>query len=121
MASITLSLLQPEGANSDTTNAEAGTPITATLTDPDEDATAIDQLNIVYQWFRGKVSDPTPNPANDALNLIDDWLEATGTGGDWFTTYMPNADDVSEYLLVRATYMDNTPPSPWSELGHGIR
>ena len=96
--SITLSLLQPEGASTD----ETGTPIMATLTDPDEAA----MPSADYQWYRSKVSEPTDNPANDT-ELNDDWLIATG-GGATTVTYTPNAADVGEYLLVRATYNDST-------------
>ena len=111
---IKLSLLQPEGANpdgdpnADGDQAEPGTELTATLTDPDTaypdtDAVLLTGAGRGWTWYRAKHGNPSSAP-RDATQLDQDWTEVRteNTTG----SYSPDANDEGKYLLVRARYTD---------------
>ena len=105
---------------------EVGTPISASLTDPD--SVADDNVDgdvttgVIYAWFRAKVRNPDRNIDPDDVpdTGTDQWEALTGNGAD-SATYTPQGktpddpdtpadektgeeQDEGWYLLVRATY-----------------
>ena len=111
---VRLSLLQPEGPDPDATTGpdNAGTVITATVTDPDTvaaDGTRTAVGNITWTWYKSKHNnDPSESPANDA-ELNQDWEAGDGTldsANAVTSSYTPGAGDVGQYLLARASYSD---------------
>jgi hypothetical protein len=108
---VTLKWLRPE----------VGTPITASVTDPDavvipERVTGANPLNldgdvtatIGYSWYRSKVASPNLNPDPD--NLPDEWVNLE-TATNLYTPVGdedPDTDlgtlDIGQYLLVLASY-----------------
>ena len=110
---VTLKWLRPE----------VGTPITASVTDPDavvipERVTGANPLNldgdvtgtIRYSWYRSKVASPNLNPDPD--NIPDEWVNL-GTATNSYTPVGdedPDTDlgtlDIGQYLLVLASYDD---------------
>ena len=78
---LTLQWLQPE----------VGTPITATLTDPDGSITSLE-----WKWYTSKAADPV---VGDLLH----WTLITGATDD---SYIPAAADEGDYLWVHVGYMD---------------
>ena len=125
---VTFDWLQPE----------VGTPITATVMDPDSPDGVTGTIN--YTWYRSKVSNPNRSPGSTDAALAGEWEEiedewdtsdspqcgGDGTAsGDGANTYTPQGDcaetpdtnertalgdevDEDDFLLVRATYTDGT-------------
>ena len=102
---VTMNRLQPE----------VGTPITATLDDPDGDedtdgavGSDDDVVSLGWQWYVSKVEDPVAHVENH-------WTAATGNGNDT-STYTPAGDRVTEdtstevdegrYLRAVVMYLD---------------
>ena len=102
---VTMNRLQPE----------VGTPITATLSDPDgeidTDGTVgdgKDEVTLGWRWYTSKVQDPV-------ARVDSHWAVATGEGSD-SATYTPagvridgtasNIVDEGRYLRVIVTYLD---------------
>ncbi len=84
---LTLQWLQPE----------VGTPITATLTDPDTETDPVDSIdNPVWTWYTSKAADPV---VGDLLH----WTVITGATGN---SYTPVAADEGDYLWVHVEYED---------------
>ena len=98
--SITLSSLQPQD----------GTPIRATLSDPDGGVTGV-----VWQWYRSTSAALTEPPEVGPPTNADDWA-VINTAEARRDTYTPDAhrtdaakSELDKYLWVRATYTDNAP------------
>ena len=101
---------------------EVGTPITATMTDPDAG-----NQTATWQWYRSKVSNPDANP--NEVELERDWEEIdTATSA----TYTPQgvADDpetpgnertldVERFLLARAMYDNGDSPAE-AQIANGM-
>ena len=99
---VTLKWLRPE----------VGTPITASVTDPDAVAPGnldgVVDTGVTYSWYRSKVASPNLNPDPD--NLPDEWVDLLAAND----TYTPVGDedpattietlDIGQYLLVLASY-----------------
>ena len=91
--SVELNWLQPE----------VGTPIMASLSDPDVGVTDPPS----WTWYRAKAIEPNRNPDPDDTDKLEgEWeLITTGTGFD-AATYTPVGADEDKYLLARVTYND---------------
>ena len=95
---VTLQWLQPE----------VGTPIMASVTDPDMDDAAADPT---YAWYRAKVANPNRNPDLDPskrASFLSEWEDLSATGAS-YTPVGDTDDDVNvldegQYLLAWATY-----------------
>ncbi len=102
---------------------EVGTPLPATLTDPDgnpgvglpvvmaDGDTTINRVHITgWQWYRAKHSNPNHAPEVDTLGASDsDWEEISSAGDDFTDTYIPIEGDAAVEgwkLLVKAEYTD---------------
>ena len=84
---LTLQWLQPE----------VGTPITATLTDPDTEIDPVGSIdNPVWTWYTSKAADPV---VGDLLH----WTVITGATGNSYTVV---AADEGDYLWVHVEYED---------------
>ena len=85
---LTLQWLQPE----------VGTPITATLTDPDTETDPVGSIdNPEWTWYTSKAADPVVG------NLFH-WTEITTGATD--NSYTPVAADEGDYLWVHVEYTD---------------
>ena len=76
-----------------------GTPLTATVTDPDGDVT-----DVSWQWFSG------PTSANAGADEIDDATSATYTPTAGDLADKDDNGDIGNYLQVRVTYNDAQGP-----------
>ena len=76
-----------------------GTPLTATVTDPDGDVT-----DVSWQWFSG------PTSANAGADEIDDATSATYTPTAGDPADKDDNGDIGNYLQVRVTYNDAQGP-----------
>ena len=94
---VTLQWLQPE----------VGTPIMASVTDPDMDDAAADPT---YAWYRAKVANPNRNPdldPSERASFLSEWEDLSATGASY--TPVGDTDDINvldegQYLLAWATY-----------------
>jgi hypothetical protein len=101
--SVELKWLQPE----------VGTSLPTIVTDPD--VTGAITTDVMYQWFRSKVANPSSSPNIATLGADDsEWetiTDATSAayepdGDDAATPANEDAVDEDRYLLVRAIYRD---------------
>ena len=99
---------EPGTVDFDLLQPEVGTPLTATVFDPD----GVDTTQTrTWTWWRAKVSKPDHSPGADLDELAREWYLIDGADAATYERQGDDAVDEGRYLLARVEYTDGASTS----------